>query len=76
VARFEDLLADPYLNETGFFQRYEHPTEGPMLTTAVPTQFSATPGGLHRPPPLLGEHNVEVLSSIGYSAQDIATLTR
>ncbi|HEY2927930.1 CaiB/BaiF CoA transferase family protein [Piscinibacter sp.] len=76
VARFEDLLADPYLNETGFFQRYEHPTEGPMLTTAVPTQFSATPGGLHRPPPLLGEHNVEVLSSIGYSAQDITTLTR
>jgi crotonobetainyl-CoA:carnitine CoA-transferase CaiB-like acyl-CoA transferase len=76
VARFEDLLADPYLNETGFFKRYEHPTEGPMLTTAVPTQFSATPGGLHRPPPLLGEHNVEVLSSIGYSAQDIAALTR
>ena len=42
---FQDLLADPYLNETGFFQRYEHPSEGPMLTTAVPTQFSDTPAG-------------------------------
>ena len=64
VARFEDMLADPYLNETGFFQRYEHPTEGPMVTTAVPTQFSATPGGIHRPPPQLGEHNDEVLGCV------------
>ena len=25
----QELLHDPYLEETGFFQRYEHPTEGP-----------------------------------------------
>jgi crotonobetainyl-CoA:carnitine CoA-transferase CaiB-like acyl-CoA transferase len=76
VASFQDLLTDAYLNETGFFQRYEHPSEGPMLTTAVPTQFSDTPAGLHRPPPLLGEHNAEVLGAFGYSDRDIATLTR
>ena len=76
VASFQDMLADPYLNETGFFQRYEHPTEGPMLTTAVPTQFSKTPAGLHRPPPLLGEHNVEVLGGFGYSTREIESLTR
>ena len=75
VARFEDLLDDAYLNEIGFFHRYEHPSEGAMLTTAVPTQFSGTPGGIHRPPPRLGEHNLEVLGSIGYSAEDIAKLT-
>ena len=76
VASFQDLLTDEYLNKTGFFQRYEHPTEGPMLTTAVPTQFSETPAGLHRPPPLLGEHNVEVLGAFGYSDREIAALTR
>ena len=76
VASFQDLLADPYLNDTGFFQRYEHPTEGPMLTTAVPTQFSETPAGLHRPPPLLGEHNAEVLGALGYGAREIEALTR
>jgi crotonobetainyl-CoA:carnitine CoA-transferase CaiB-like acyl-CoA transferase len=76
VASFQDLLTDAYLNETGFFQRYEHPSEGPMLTTAVPTQFSDTPAGLHRPPPLLGEHNAEVLGAFGYSDRDIANLTR
>ena len=76
MARFEDMLGDAYLNEIGFFHRYEHPSEGPMLTTSVPTQFSATPGGLHRPPPRLGEHNDEVFGAIGYGADEIAVLTR
>jgi crotonobetainyl-CoA:carnitine CoA-transferase CaiB-like acyl-CoA transferase len=76
MARFEDMLSDAYLNETGFFHRYEHPSEGPMLTTRVPTQFSATPGGIHRPPPGLGQHNAEVFGALGYSAQEIESLTR
>jgi crotonobetainyl-CoA:carnitine CoA-transferase CaiB-like acyl-CoA transferase len=76
MARFEDMLNDAYLNETGFFHRYEHPSEGPMLTPCVPTQFSATPGGIHRHPPRLGEHNAEVFAGYGYSAQEINILTR
>ena len=71
-----DLLDDPYLRDTGFFERYEHPTEGPIRTVAPSTSFSATPAGLHRPPPTLGEHNAEVLGEFGYSAQEIADLTR
>jgi len=76
MARFEDMLNDAYLNETGFFHRYEHPSEGPMLTPCVPIQFSATPGGIHRHPPKLGEHNAEVFAAFGYSAQEIDVLTR
>ena len=76
MARFEDMLSDAYLNETGFFHRYQHPSEGPLLTTSVPTQFSATPGGIHQPPPRLGEHNHDVFAAMGYSAAQIAELTR
>ena len=76
MARFEDMLNDAYLNETGFFHRYEHPSEGSMLTPRVPTQFSATPGGIHRHPPRLGEHNAEVFAAFGYSTQEIDILTR
>jgi crotonobetainyl-CoA:carnitine CoA-transferase CaiB-like acyl-CoA transferase len=70
----QELLHDPYLNETGFFQRYEHPTEGPVVTPMVPVNFSRTPAGLHRPPPRLGEHTEDVLREIGYSDADIAAL--
>jgi len=35
-----DLLEDDYLAETGFFRRVEHPSEGRMLVTAVPVDFS------------------------------------
>jgi crotonobetainyl-CoA:carnitine CoA-transferase CaiB-like acyl-CoA transferase len=76
VASFQDLLGDEYLNATGFFHRYVHPSEGAMRTTAVPTLFSETPAGLHRAPPLLGEHNMEVLGEFGYSEREIAQLTR
>jgi crotonobetainyl-CoA:carnitine CoA-transferase CaiB-like acyl-CoA transferase len=69
------MLSDAYLNEIGFFHRYDHPSEGPLLTTVVPTQFSATPGGLHRPPPRLGEHNGEVFGALGYGAGEIDALT-
>ena len=71
----QELLQDPYLKETGFFNRYEHPSEGPVVTTTVPMLFSETPGGLHRPPPRLGEHNHEVLAELGYDAAAIKRLT-
>jgi crotonobetainyl-CoA:carnitine CoA-transferase CaiB-like acyl-CoA transferase len=72
VTDLEGLLADPYLAETGFFERVEHPSEGKMLTMAVPAMFSVTPGDSFRlPPPRLGEHTRAVLGELGYLAAQI-----
>jgi len=69
------LLADPYLNDTGFFRQMDHPTEGVLTTTAIPVSFSETPGSLRLPPPRLGEHNTEILAALGYSPAEIADIT-
>jgi crotonobetainyl-CoA:carnitine CoA-transferase CaiB-like acyl-CoA transferase len=40
----------------------------------VPVKLSRTPGGVHSPGPVLGEHTDEVLAGAGYSEAEIATL--
>ncbi len=76
MAKFEDLLNDAYLKETGFLRRYEHPTEGTMVATGVPTQFSATPAGTPRPPATLGQDNLDVFRAAGYTDAEIEDLIR
>lgn len=72
--RLNDLPDDPYLRETGFFAAYEHPSEGRVVATAIPQQFSATPPAMRSGAPRLGEHTQEVLAGLGYGAERIADL--
>jgi formyl-CoA transferase len=50
----------------------DHPTAGFIDLAGFPYKFDATPAAVHLPPPLLGEHNREVLVDLlGYSPQEI-----
>ncbi|MGH7156120.1 MAG: CaiB/BaiF CoA transferase family protein, partial [Acetobacteraceae bacterium] len=75
VASLADLLDSEYLRETGFFTRATHPVEGRVVTTAIPAQFSDSPGSVRRLWPTLGEHTAEVLREIGYDDARIAEAT-
>lgn len=75
VKTLEDLGVDPYLAQTGFFEHYEHPTEGPMVTTAIPVRFSQSPASFRRPPPSLGQDTADILQEIGYRAAEIEAIT-
>ena len=68
---FESLLADPHLQDIGFFREYEHPTEGTLRTMAVPSEWSVSKLPELQPPPLVGEHSREVLMEAGYSQAEI-----
>lgn len=76
VRELNDLMKDEYLKETGFFQHVEHPTEGELVMTSIPVQFSASPGNVRYLPPNLGEHSLEILAEVGYSAETATRLSK
>ncbi|RLQ85262.1 CaiB/BaiF CoA transferase family protein [Notoacmeibacter ruber] len=71
---FESALEDPHLRETGFFEEFDHPTEGRLRQMAVPTRFSRTPARPEKPAPRLGADGEAVLTRMGFSDTDIAAL--
>jgi crotonobetainyl-CoA:carnitine CoA-transferase CaiB-like acyl-CoA transferase len=70
----DDLFDSPYLNEGGFFNHYEHPSEGRLVAANPAVTYSRTPAAMHRPPPRLGEHTREVLEQAGFSPEEIAAV--
>jgi crotonobetainyl-CoA:carnitine CoA-transferase CaiB-like acyl-CoA transferase len=74
MASLDDLLTDPQLAATGFFQHASHPSEGEIMFTAPPVRFSATPTSTERLQPRLGEHSFEVLREAGFSDSEIRAL--
>jgi crotonobetainyl-CoA:carnitine CoA-transferase CaiB-like acyl-CoA transferase len=72
----EGVFTDPYFNESGFFQSYDHPSEGTVKMMANPVTFSGASAGVRRMPPGLGEHTAELLSELGYNAKDAADIMK
>lgn len=65
VRDIADILDDPHLRETAFFRRREHPSEGGYYEMRPPVRFFGAQSVDIRFPPRLGEHNAEILESLG-----------
>ena len=59
-----ELFNDPESHRKGLVVPAQHPTLGPIQLSGIPVKFSATPGAISRPPPLLGEHTKELLGQL------------
>ena len=70
----DEALADPQLLARGMIVELEHPLAGLVRSIGNPVHLSETPVAYRLPPPLLGEHNGEVLSALGYDARQVEGL--
>jgi formyl-CoA transferase len=73
ILSMKEIAEEPSLRKTGTIVEVDHPVRGKYLTVGNPIKLSDSPTEVTRSP-LLGEHTDEVLSQLGYSAEDIAAL--
>ncbi|HEX7783014.1 MAG TPA: CoA transferase [Sphingobium sp.] len=73
IASLTDLLHDPHLVETGFWQERET-EEGTLRFPGIPTSFSATPGAIGEPGPALGADSRAILDEAGFDSAAIDAL--
>jgi crotonobetainyl-CoA:carnitine CoA-transferase CaiB-like acyl-CoA transferase len=69
-----EVFADPQIQARDMYVELPHAEVGTLKTTGVPVKLSATPGGVHVAPPLLGADTDAVLAAYGFSAGEIAAL--
>ena len=75
VNTMQRLFSDPQVLHREMIAEVPHPTIGTLRLGGIPVKYSATPGAVRLPPPLLGQHTTEVLSDVlGYSTEQVEEL--
>jgi crotonobetainyl-CoA:carnitine CoA-transferase CaiB-like acyl-CoA transferase len=69
-----EMVAHPQTLAREMVVALDHPKVGRTRALGVPVKFSATPGSVRRPAPLLGQHTAQVLRGAGFTDAEINAL--
>ena len=70
-----EVFTHPQAQARSMTLESEHPSAGTVKLPGFPYKFSNTPAEIHKPPPMLGEHTEEVLTSLlNYPPEDVVSL--
>ena len=70
----QELIDDPQVVANELQVSVEHPLAGTVKMVGPPLQMSETPLAVQGPSPALGQHTDEILASLGYSGEQIASM--
>ncbi len=76
VYNVKDIFENPHINQRGMLVDIDIPLVGRKKIAGVPITFSRTPCSIRLPPPLIGEHSEEILTSLGYTRDEISRLRK
>ncbi|MEW6274107.1 MAG: CaiB/BaiF CoA-transferase family protein [Bacillota bacterium] len=74
INAISEVVSHPQVLHRGMVVEMEHEKAGKVKVLGNPINFSEMPVQYRLPPPLLGRHTEEILSGLGYTAEEIARL--
>jgi crotonobetainyl-CoA:carnitine CoA-transferase CaiB-like acyl-CoA transferase len=70
-----EALNDAQTHARGMIVQLEHPALGIARSIGNPIKFSETPVSYRLPPPMLGEHTMQILTELGYSEDEACAMS-
>ncbi len=74
INQVDDVVNNPQVNARNMIAQLEHPNVPDLRIPNSPLKLAETPAVIKRPPPLLGQHNDEILADLGYDSGAINKL--